>query len=1363
MEPLHKRVLQLYQQAKYAEAIPIAEEYIAVASAMFGEAHPLYADGLGGLGVLYQALDRLGEAEPLLKRALAIKEKALAPEHIEVADALHDLAELYRKQSRFSEAEPLYKRALSIIETAGGPTHPGVGIVVGNLAELYRAQGRHTEAEPLLRRALAINEKSLGPEHLSVANALNNLAGFLDEINRLTEVEPLYKRALEITEKTLPAGHPEIATSINKLAEFYRIHGHYAEAEPLHLRALAIRESALGPDHPAVAVSLNNLAVLYKDLGRYDEAEPLHKRSLAINERTLGPNHPSVGNSLNNLASLYQAQGRYPEAEPLFRRSLAICETAFGADHPDVALALNNLALLYQIQGRYTEAEPLHKRSLAIREKVLGPNHSDVAGSLNNLAILYEAQGRLASSEPLKKRALAIRENALGPDHPEVAKALNNLAYLYHVQGRYSEAEPLLKRALTIAENNLGPNHPFVATPLNNLAELYQHQGQYQRAELLYKRSLTIREKTLGTDHEELGISLNNLGNLYQREHRWSEAEPLLGRAISVFEKALGHQHPTVHVAVSNLALVYQAQGHYSDAERLLERSLSIHEKALGPDHPTVGLLANNLGAVYLAQNRFAEARPHLERSLAIREKALGNEHPDIGESLSNLGLLFLRQAQYADADRLLKRALAVSETLGPDHPQLAVALSNLAGLHYAQKDWATALKYMQRSAEIIVRRSMRGGEVLGRQQVGVAMSETARSNFDFLVLIKAAHRAGGVEQGESTASGLFQYAQWAQSSEAAASIAQMSARLTTEDKIIAQLVRERQDGVAEWQARDKLLIAARSQSPDKRNRAAEDELSTRLSAIDGRIAEIDTTLKDKLPHYATLVRPEPLTVAEVQAVLGSHEALVLFLDTPEVMATAEETFVWVVTKTDLRRVRSDLGTKGLTERVASLRCGLDRTSWDFEGRSRCANLLAIDVETAPKENEPLPFDLSGAHALYRALFGQVADLIKDKHLLIVPSGPLAQLPFHVLLTEKLDPGGKAGTEVLRRAAWLAKSNAITVLPSVSSLKALREHAKGSKAKKALIGFGNPLLEGRDANNDSLRVEQARARQNCAKVPSLRITRSTGGGTTLPQQRGGFVDVRTIRAQVPLPETADELCAVARSLGVPESDIWLGARANEHEIKRLSDSGELATYRTVHFATHGALAGELRSGTEPGLILTPPPEGSTEDDGYLSVSEIASLKLDADLVILSACNTAAGGAPGTEALSGMARAFFYAGARSLLVSHWAVNSDSTVKLITKALSIMSSDQSVGRAEALRRSMLAMIESGDPKEVHPEYWAPFVVVGEGSSAASPIATSTIAPVPGAAVIPAPVGGSRKPGKISRPKANEPWTARIWKGQ
>jgi CHAT domain-containing protein len=266
-----------------------------------------------------------------------------------------------------------------------------------------------------------------------------------------------------------------------------------------------------------------------------------------------------------------------------------------------------------------------------------------------------------------------------------------------------------------------------------------------------------------------------------------------------------------------------------------------------------------------------------------------------------------------------------------------------------------------------------------------------------------------------------------------------------------------------------------------------------------------------------------------------------------------------------------------------------------------------------------------------------------------------------------------------------------------------------------MIGFGNPLLDGPDTRYDGP-ARLARAKQRCpetrarwATVPAVRRAGAPGLDT-----RGGLADLAQIKRQVPLPETADELCAVAHDMKALARDIRLGAKATEREVKRLSTSGELAQYRLVHFATHGALAGELDGKREPGLILTPPGTASEQDDGYLSASEIAGLKLDADWVVLSACNTAAGAAKSAEALSGLARAFIYAQARAMLVSHWAVDSDATVKLVTTAAREMARDAKVGRAEAMRRAMLALIDRGAPQEAHPSYWAPFVVVGEGAS-------------------------------------------------
>jgi CHAT domain-containing protein len=191
---------------------------------------------------------------------------------------------------------------------------------------------------------------------------------------------------------------------------------------------------------------------------------------------------------------------------------------------------------------------------------------------------------------------------------------------------------------------------------------------------------------------------------------------------------------------------------------------------------------------------------------------------------------------------------------------------------------------------------------------------------------------------------------------------------------------------------------------------------------------------------------------------------------------------------------------------------------------------------------------------------------------------------------------------------------------------------------------------------------------------------------------------------------------VARRLGIPESEIesrvWLGSRATVTNVKSLSLNGELGTYRVMQFATHALVAGEVNNLAEPALVLTPPSEATELDDGLLTASEVAELKLNADWVVLSASNTTAGSTPHAEVLSGLARAFFYAGARALLVSHWSPNLDAAVKLTTGIFAALQSNPRIGRAAALQQATTAMVKTGDNGEAHPSNWASFILVGEG---------------------------------------------------
>jgi tetratricopeptide (TPR) repeat protein len=318
---LNTQVAQLYQQGKYAEALPIAAESLKVAEAAFGPDDARVAVALSYFALLYDHQGKYAEAEPLYQFALRIREKALGPDHPDVATTLNRLAELYLHQGKYAEAEPLLHRALRIDEKALGPDHPDVATTLNNLSALYYEQGRFAEAEPLLRRGRRGRGNTLGPDHRDVARSLNNLAVLYNDQGKYSEAEPLYQRALRIWEKALGPYHPDVAVSLDNLASLYVDQGKYAEAEPLFQRALRILEKALGTDHPDVAISLNNLAVLYNKQGRFAEAESLFQSALRVREKALGPDSPDVATSLLSLAELYLDQGKYAEAEQFYQRS----------------------------------------------------------------------------------------------------------------------------------------------------------------------------------------------------------------------------------------------------------------------------------------------------------------------------------------------------------------------------------------------------------------------------------------------------------------------------------------------------------------------------------------------------------------------------------------------------------------------------------------------------------------------------------------------------------------------------------------------------------------------------------------------------------------------------------------------------------------------------------------------------------------------------------------------------------------------------------------------------------------------------------------------------------------------------------
>jgi CHAT domain-containing protein/Tfp pilus assembly protein PilF len=824
--------------------------------------------------------------------------------------------------------------------------------------------------------------------------------------------------------------------------------------------------------------------------------------------------------------------------------------------------------------------------------------------------------------------------------------------------GKYAEAIPLAQRQLENQEKKYGPVHRDVAAALNNLALLYGSQGRDTEAEPLYQRAIAILEKVGGLDSPEVAPELNNLAALYQRQERYADAEPLFKRALAIREKSLPPGHPDLGQSLNNLATLYEKLDRHADSEPLFRRALAIYEKAAGPEHPAVATLLNNLGQVDKVQGRYGEAEPLIRRSLAIREKVLGRDHPDVARSLNNLADLWERQGRYADAEPLYRRAAAIRESaLGPDHPDLATSLNNLASLYQAEQRFPDALA--------LVERTIAGG----RAQLRVALP----------VLLGAQRQQ--LLPAEKALDDALDVVQHGAQSSAASAVNKLAVRVAAGSDRLAELVRRDQDLAAEADALDKAIIAAVSREASKRDAAAEQRSRERLGVISAERTKLQKTFAIEFPDYAALSNPLPMTAKQIQALLSGDEAMVLF-------AVADrESYVFALTRDSFDWKPIPLGADALSRKVAAFRHGLDAGSAsDASGKAGL-------------------FDLALANELYAALFGPVEALARDKRsLLVVPSGSLTALPFHLLVTEKPAAAIPEKIEGYRDAAWLLKRQAVSILPSVASLNALRSFARKGQVIKPMTGFGDPVF---DSMQDGGADKRATIGPGTIKSAARGVT-----AAYTDFWRGAGVDrIRLAQALPQLPDTADELNAVASDLGVATADIHLGSDASETTVKR----ARLSDYGIVYFATHGLVAGDVKGVAEPSLALSTPKQPSEFDDGLLTASEVAQLKLNADWVVLSACNTIAGDKPGAEALSGLARSFFYAGARALMVSHWAVDSEAATRLAIATFDRLKSDPKIGRAEALRQAMLGYLnDTSKPRSAYPGIWGPFALIGEGAA-------------------------------------------------
>lgn len=766
---------------------------------------------------------------------------------------------------------------------------------------------------------------------------------------------------------------------------------------------------------------------------------------------------------------------------------------------------------------------------------------------------------------------------------------------------------------------------------------------------------------------------LNLLAKLLTDQNRFIEAELVLTDVVKKTITRTGRYSPAGGNALLNLAELFAQQGRREKAATLVELAMESFEQAGIPPESAYYVRALRSYAHRLAEKGdYEKAIKQYERL----EQALSGDDR-LREQLARgdvvMGLALIKVGRVDEAAKILDKVLAeFRQTLGDKDRKTIEAAGTLAQALARQGDNARAAREFEFASKALLEaEDTDEGGAVSQQRKRAAILQ---AYIAFLADAVGREPARAAEYGAEA----FRIADAVRGQSVQRALAASAARTAAGNPALEDLVRREQDIANQIGARFALIRTALALPPDQQNPQLVAGMRKEIDQLRSERNGLRKELAEKFPEYANLVNPKPVSPEELQRVLQPNEALASFL-------TAEDgSFVWIVRKDKpLRFAGFDIKAKQLDKSVRKLR-------------------RALDAEVGLLEELP-DFDLDEAHKLYVATLKPVEDAWRDADtLFVVPDGALAQLPFALLPTQP-SVLGKDSDKLLfsryRNVPWLIQKVALAQLPTANALLTLRAMPAGKATRLAFAGFGDPYF----SHEQYKEAEGGATPQNSSE---MLVKRDAVGAEQL--------------AQLPrLPDTREEVLAMAQALGADtKRDVFLGTIANEKSVK----SADLHNRRIVAFATHGLVPGELDGLAQPALALSSPAVTGGEGDGLLTVDEILGLKLDADWVVLSACNTASSNAAGEEPLSGLVRAFFFVGARSVLASNWPVETSAARYITTNMFARQTRQPALTRSQTMRQSLQEMIKDGryvDPATkqavfayAHPIFWAPFSLVGDG---------------------------------------------------
>jgi CHAT domain-containing protein/uncharacterized protein YebE (UPF0316 family) len=1192
---------------------------------------------------------------------------------------MHEATSSYRKGNT-SEAVGFWEKALVAYTRDLGPDAPDTLAIMNVVAAGYSAVGRNAEALKLREETLGLWGCIWGAYHPHPFHRLNDLAISYRAVGRNAEALKLWEETLVLRRNKLGVDDPDTIQSINNLAIGYNDVGRNAEALKLREEVLALRRKKLGEDHPDTLNSMNGLAASYRAVGRNAEALKLWDETLARRRGTLGADHPDTLQSMGNLATIYSEVGRDADALKLREETLALMRNKLGADHPDTLKSMGNLAGSYDDVGRDAEALKLREQTLALTRRKLGADHPDTLASMNNLAISYHAVGRNVEELKLREETFALMRNKLGPDHPDTLVSMGNLASSYSDAGRIAEALALREKNLSLTRGKLGAAHPHTLSSMGQLATSYSAAGRDAEALKLREETLALMRSRLGVQHPDTLSSMSNLASSYSKVGRHAEVLKLREETLTLRRSKLGTDHPDTLNSMNDLAAAYSAVGRNVEALELWEKTLALRRSKLGADHPNTLTTMHNLAVGYAAAGRHAEALKLREETLTLRRSKLGTDHPDTLAGMANLANSYGDAGRNAEALKLREETLALMRRkLGADHPDTLASMINLAASYgvMARRPEALALR---RQSLAVIDRMAASLKILPREERSTALGSYLSQYADFA---------------RELASNPTDYAEAltvTERAKARALLEELTARQAIDNSGIPAADAR---GLADLHSSLEYIDGKLAAAP---NDDARTPLRTQRDALHIELETLHHALMAKYPRYAGLSAVKQVTLEQGRTILPPRGAFISWLYDDRTAGVA-----LALSKAGELQVVQSIPGQEMIARAESYRWLLALPD---------ADSFAMAVQTIPlaawREDGVLYIGGPDKHpakgdavspSQYMALRQQAI----RSHGQWLSDTLLKPLAARIDLADQwiISPDGVLATIPWDTLPWkgqpLGQQKQITVVQSLSVYKLLKDREAeylraraGAPGTQALLVMGGALYD--SAPNKQRSFQRA---------PQIVINGATTAA--VEYQRQNAYDYMRSRHWPNLPGTLRE----AKTLhGLMGGRMFTGRDASKATLRALSQSGELATYRNLHFAAHGYLDTTVPSLSA--LVLSATGEDEN-NDGYITAGEWPAFNLRSDLLVMSACETGLGKVISGEGVQGMPYALYVAGNRDTLLSLWQVSDNATSVFMKRFWEKVKAGQN--HAQALTETKREF-QRGDAGKAYaePYYWAPFVLYG-----------------------------------------------------